>query len=1242
MKGQAAIVIAALMIASMGILTPTTTVTAYTNQATVSITQTTVRDNAAVLITLTVTNPSATENVENILIKDVTTGITTWFSTPYGGNENVAENWDNVADNLIALADNMANVRDNMLNAVTLIKNAGAALIDFANAENTVANYLVTFVENDNVWKAGYNLGLATPYWKNVGTILQSEPFNFGRAAENMRYAAGKESTAGQELYRFTGLIAPDNTLRLAGENIRNAAHYIDNWAGDNLENAILGWVGHDLENVRFAWENAGKALGSYPAAAQRYTQMQLAANYMENYMAKAMANVVENIRRASLALDNAATALSKIENFYLDNAQWIDFRYDRDVASTVTNPIDNLLDVDAVENISNAAVNLDLTTYLGYDNYDNILRAAENLKNAALSFDVANWIGPLFASEIIGWYGETSTTSVRYYIERAGENMDNENNLNLTTAANNLYSAGQRLKDAGNTLKTTKALLSPTTGYGLQTGGVAGNYGVLFSPIMGDNKITAGTSKTFSFFWTAPDISTEQAHTIRVWTYNHENTASTPTDFTITVNGQVAKGSMVISQTDVTCATSPWTCGRNYDNGQFTITVTATKAISAIGQVYIENWSGTGEVVAGPFTLTSTDSLVWTATVSTTSWLDNWENLKVRVAAPWATDLLGLENTENLIDNLIFDTKKPIIVDNGLSLLGGLTQEVKPGTTTTYRRTSDATWTINVRAEDNWVNVDNTKWCTVTILCDNVETTTTQSPNDNWEAQAVFADGAHTIKLIVTDRVGNSVENTLTNVYVDNTPPTVEFVSVNGVAWTDNNLQTNDNTVTIVLTIHDAGWGIVRNAGGNVGAQYENVWVYLDNDDNLNNGENILLDNLGVWDNGNGTTTQGRFENTYDNYVSGVAKGLRSGYWYVVVKVGDNVQSQAGSHIENENYSQRFYIDVSKPTITTPGAAQNPLDGTTISDPSVQTTTSLTIRGTGMTSEVGATIKIYMKNATTGTTAATDNTTVGSDGNWLKIITLPAAGTKYQIEVTCVDLAGNESTSVLYGYVLTDGTAPAAEIISPATGSTAAQATISVSGTIGKDTWETYNSGTSTMTVVATIQVNTGTAATLQINSDGTFSTSAGLSLGNANTITVTAHDSAGNTTVRTVTLLPDTTAPTVSLGTLPTATDAASVTVTGTVTKDTWETYSNITVNVQGATSGTTNPDSSGNFSVTIGLGEGANTITVQAVDQSSNTSNTVTATITRTVTPWATYAIVIVIITLVLAAIAIFRKR
>jgi len=144
---------------------------------------------------------------------------------------------------------------------------------------------------------------------------------------------------------------------------------------------------------------------------------------------------------------------------------------------------------------------------------------------------------------------------------------------------------------------------------------------------------------------------------------------------------------------------------------------------------------------------------------------------------------------------------------------------------------------------------------------------------------------------------------------------------------------------------------------------------------------------------------------------------------------------------------------------------------------------------------------------------------------------------------------------------------------------------------------------------------------------------------------IRVSAVDFAGNESTKATYgyLMVDATAPTVSITTPAsgTKTDKASISVSGTVTKDAWEDWTDITLRVQVGLTSTTVPISAGSFSVNVPLGEGSNTIIATATDAVGN-SSTDSVTVERTVTSWAIYAIILVIIALILAAIAIFRMR
>ncbi|MDI6884664.1 MAG: hypothetical protein QMD00_06045, partial [Hadesarchaea archaeon] len=158
-------------------------------------------------------------------------------------------------------------------------------------------------------------------------------------------------------------------------------------------------------------------------------------------------------------------------------------------------------------------------------------------------------------------------------------------------------------------------------------------------------------------------------------------------------------------------------------------------------------------------------------------------------------------------------------------------------------------------------------------------------------------------------------------------------------------------------------------------------------------------------------------------------------------------------------------------------------------------------------------------------------------------------------------------------------------------------------------------------------------------------WSASITLTPGTPQRVEVTFTDVAGNESDRKLYgyFLADGTAPVVTIDAAykTMTTDKASVVITGSVSKDDWETYADLTLTVSPTTAALSYDTTTGKFTVSSGLSEGTNLIVVRAEDAVRNWDDD-SATIERTVTPWATYAIIIVIVALVLAAIAIFRKR
>jgi len=149
---------------------------------------------------------------------------------------------------------------------------------------------------------------------------------------------------------------------------------------------------------------------------------------------------------------------------------------------------------------------------------------------------------------------------------------------------------------------------------------------------------------------------------------------------------------------------------------------------------------------------------------------------------------------------------------------------------------------------------------------------------------------------------------------------------------------------------------------------------------------------------------------------------------------------------------------------------------------------------------------------------------------------------------------------------------------------------------------------------------------------------------------IEVTQTDNAGNESPRYVYgyAMVDDSKPLLTITPPATPTDKASVTLTGTLSIDNWETLdyfraNRVTIQAGAATPGyVTAIDDQGKFTTgAIQLTEGLNTITITAIDAAGNVGYA-TVSIEKTVAPLTTYAIIIVIVALILAAIAIFVKR
>jgi len=255
-----------------------------------------------------------------------------------------------------------------------------------------------------------------------------------------------------------------------------------------------------------------------------------------------------------------------------------------------------------------------------------------------------------------------------------------------------------------------------------------------------------------------------------------------------------------------------------------------------------------------------------------------------------------------------------------------------------------------------------------------------------------------------------------------------------------------------------------------------------------------------------------------------------------------------------------------------------------------------------------------------------------------------------HTITITAVDKSGVNPTVIENFTFVVDVTAPTMPSTLDAVNNPVLYGTSAINPKVQKATaLVLYGSdleGLSTVKIYLIDQA-TGTGistVTTTADAGGNFSKSVTLSEGKVVRIEVETIDAAGNVSSRLIYgyAMADATAPSVTLVTPPETTDKTSITISGTVSKDAWEDWSDITLTVQVGTGRVVVPiGAGGSYNYSLALSEGPNTIVVQASDSIGNASAAVSATVERTVTPWMTYAIVLVIIALLMAVIAIFRK-
>ncbi|MGQ9788476.1 MAG: hypothetical protein ACUVQM_04115 [Candidatus Hadarchaeaceae archaeon] len=712
----------------------------------------------------------------------------------------------------------------------------------------------------------------------------------------------------------------------------------------------------------------------------------------------------------------------------------------------------------------------------------------------------------------------------------------------------------------------------------------------------IGDNKIPSGGSLEFPIL----------AHT-----------PSTSDTYTIYVRTKDKAGVLKISEIQVTVdATAPTVTTEvtpKYVKGQtqVTIKVTASEALAKLDNVMVcENKGENVQITMTP----SADKKTWTGTYTTSDNLSRDGRADVYVIGADYEDLAGNKGS-NATDNFTVDRRAPPAPD--LSALTAWITENAARTPAPGIQTNKSTWTIEGTAKDNFLNVVSAQeGMTVKIRVGTQVFTVSADQSGYFYKTITLSEGKQEVGIKYIDRAGNEGPENVENVTLDTAAPVINITAPSSE-------YINDNTPFIKVLISDATLGIENTAFNT--ADNTGYTVQLRRDDNTVVGGNLVAASTIV-----APFTSATFENQYPTE-------LPDNLYHIYVVAGDNLQKAEKIF--------KFHVDTKAPD--KPTSLAGTVAGGSATAPTATTAPSITLSGTA---ESKATIKVYTTTnaGVTWTEYTAGRTTAGS--SWTTNVDLTGfAGKTLGIAVTATDLAGNEGDKAVYGYLIYTPAPPANLAGSLAAGATAGLAkatstsTLNLAGTAtanytikvytttdGGVTWTEYTAGKTTATTT------------------GAWTTSVQLSgfAGKAVGIAVTATDTGGNESDRVLYgyLIYDANAPSVEI-TSPasgTTTDQTTVQVTGRVTKDAWESYSNIKLTLQVGVGSVEVPiGSDGTFVYSVALAEGMNTIVARATD-GVNVGTPVNITVTRTVTPWSTYAIIIVIVALILAAIAIFRRR
>jgi len=350
---------------------------------------------------------------------------------------------------------------------------------------------------------------------------------------------------------------------------------------------------------------------------------------------------------------------------------------------------------------------------------------------------------------------------------------------------------------------------------------------------------------------------------------------------------------------------------------------------------------------------------------------------------------------------------------------------------------------------------------------------------------ELIIPDGKHTIAARLIDKAGNAGDLAMDNLIVDTHPPeiTIRLFSISGDEISD--IFTNENRLTIKVLFGD----------GVLGIENKMAWPDLFENENLYKGYFVVVRAL---ENNDNITLAPVIYPDVDPFNSHIFENticLPEGAYEIVAMAGDGYHKAAAS--------ARLNIDKTPPpppTITTALYRE-----TTKEQPYLARRSHYSISGAA---EAGTIVRVLanLYNLKTGALVRSgivlSVASTNAIGEWSTTFNISNyKGFVVEVVAEASDIAGNNSSRTLYGYLLYDNTPPLIEI--EVRNIKTDRSSVILAGTIKIDDWEYYDS--------VFVVVSPAGASFYLDRTTGKFTISVPLVDGR-NQVAITAMDAAGN----------------------------------------------------------------------------------------------------------------------------------